>query len=119
MWKNISAGECIGACVPLAGECVNNCSVFELKKDCVDKHCMWVEDGSVCRSININVCDGIDSESGCEADTSCFWLKRNGSVPVEQCVDKVYANNCFKVTTTPLVINFVHILVHIYMMFTN
>jgi hypothetical protein len=72
---------------------------------------MWVEDGSVCRGININICDSIDSESDCEADTSCFWLKRNGSVPVEQCVNKVHVNNYLETAATPVIINFINLFV--------
>jgi hypothetical protein len=54
---------------------------------------MWMEDGSVCRSINAIICEAIDSEGDCEADASCFWLKRSGTVPVKQCVEKVFIDS--------------------------
>jgi hypothetical protein len=91
MWKSIPndtcvdecVNECVDKCVLLSDECENHCPVFILEKDCVEKHCVW--DGIECR----RNCDEIVSENDCEADTSCFWLKKNENVLDEECVGKV------------------------------
>jgi hypothetical protein len=111
MWKNIPLGECVDECVLLSGECVNHCTVFTLEKDCVEKHCEW-EEGECRRR-----CSDVVSESDCEADTSCFWLKKNGEVPDGQCIGKVYINNYLQVTTTPFIMNCTFFFVFICFMF--
>jgi hypothetical protein len=74
----------VDGCVLLVDECVNNCSVFSLEKDCVENHCKWEIDE--CKPNCYNKTD----EAQCELDDLCFWLERKiGTTVGIQCVDKV------------------------------
>jgi hypothetical protein len=83
MWKNISAGECVGDCVVIAEECVSKCSVFEEKKDCAEEYCSWEE--SECRI----KCASL-TEIECGAYDGCFWLLGGaGTSEDARCIEDV------------------------------
>jgi hypothetical protein len=83
----------------LGGECVNNCSVFVEKSDCVEDHCFWEEEEGeeeeegkeekkgICRI----KCNDIEDEEIClkESFGECFWVEKSGGETMTQCLYKV------------------------------